>query len=39
MAVITAQSAREMDLQPDDHVCAIVKTTAVHVAARPEGRK
>jgi len=37
MAVITAQSARELALKPDDAVCAIVKTTAVHVAAHPEG--
>jgi molybdate transport system ATP-binding protein len=37
VAVITAQSARELQLQPGDAVCAIVKTTAVHVAAHPEG--
>ena len=28
----TAQSAAEMLLKPEDAVCAIVKTTAVHVA-------
>jgi molybdate transport system ATP-binding protein len=33
IAVITAQSAAEMDLKPDDTVCAVVKTTAVHTAA------
>jgi molybdate transport system ATP-binding protein len=33
VAVITAQSAGELHLQPGDAVCAIVKTTAVHVAA------
>ena len=33
VALITAQSAAEMDLKPDDAVCAVVKATAVHVAA------
>jgi molybdate transport system ATP-binding protein len=33
IAVITAQSAAEMDLKPDDTVCAVVKATAVHTAA------
>jgi molybdate transport system ATP-binding protein len=33
VAVITAQSAQELELQPGDAVCAIVKTTSVHVAA------
>jgi molybdate transport system ATP-binding protein len=32
VAVITAQSARELELQSGDAVCAIVKTTAVHLA-------
>jgi molybdopterin-binding protein len=32
--VITAQSAGDLQLKPDDSVCAIVKTTSVHVAAR-----
>jgi molybdate transport system ATP-binding protein len=31
VAVITAQSASELQLKPDDAVCAIVKTTSVHV--------
>jgi molybdate transport system ATP-binding protein len=34
VAVITAQSAGDLQLKPDDSVCAIVKTTSVHVAAR-----
>ena len=33
VATITAQSAAEMDLKPDDAVCAVVKATAVHTAA------
>jgi molybdate transport system ATP-binding protein len=33
IAVITAQSAAEMDLKADDTVCAVVKATAVHTAA------
>ena len=33
VAVITAQSAAELGLQPEQPVCAIVKTTAVHLAA------
>jgi molybdate transport system ATP-binding protein len=32
VAVVTAQSAAEMRLKPDDAVNAIVKTTSVHVA-------
>lgn len=39
IAVITAESAREMGLRPDDAVCAVVKTTSIHVAARAEGRE
>jgi molybdate transport system ATP-binding protein len=37
VAAITAQSAHEMELKPGDAVCAIVKTTSVHVAARSGG--
>jgi molybdate transport system ATP-binding protein len=33
VAVVTAQSAGELQLRPGDAVCAIVKATAVHVAA------
>ena len=33
IAVITAQSAAEMELKPDDEVCAVVKATAVDTAA------
>lgn len=33
VAVITAQSAGELQLQAGDAVCAIVKTTSVHVAS------
>jgi molybdopterin-binding protein len=32
VAVITAQSAHELTLQTGETVCAIVKTTAVHLA-------
>jgi molybdate transport system ATP-binding protein len=32
-AIITAQSASEMNLKADDRVCAIVKTTSVHLAS------
>jgi molybdate transport system ATP-binding protein len=32
VAMITAQSAKEMELRTGDQVCAIVKTTAVHLA-------
>ena len=32
VAVVTAQSAGELQLNPGDAVCAIVKATAVHVA-------
>jgi molybdate transport system ATP-binding protein len=35
IAVITAQSARELALKPGDTLCAIVKTTSIHVAAHP----
>jgi molybdate transport system ATP-binding protein len=37
VAVITAQSAGELQLKPEDAVCAIVKTTSVHVAAHSGG--
>jgi molybdate transport system ATP-binding protein len=37
VAVITAQSASDLQLKADDVVCAIVKTTSVHVAAHDEG--
>jgi molybdate transport system ATP-binding protein len=37
VAVITAQSAHDLELKPGDAVCAIVKTTAVHVAAHSGG--
>jgi molybdate transport system ATP-binding protein len=37
VAMITAQSAGELQLKPDDAVCALVKTTSVHVAARSAG--
>jgi len=37
VAVITAQSAGEMELKAGDAVSAIVKTTAVHVAAHSGG--
>jgi molybdate transport system ATP-binding protein len=33
VAVVTAQSAGELQLKPGDAVCAIVKATAVHLAA------
>jgi len=33
VALITAQSAAEMELKPFDPVCAVVKATSVHVAA------
>jgi molybdopterin-binding protein len=33
VAVITAQSAGELQLQPGDAVSAIIKTTSVHLAA------
>jgi molybdate transport system ATP-binding protein len=32
VAVITAQSASELQLKPGDALCAVVKTTAVHLA-------
>jgi molybdopterin-binding protein len=35
--MITAQSAGELQLKPEDAVCAIVKTTSVHVAAHSGG--
>jgi len=37
VALITAQSAQELELKAGEAVCAIVKTTAVHVAARSGG--
>jgi molybdate transport system ATP-binding protein len=37
VARITAQSAGELHLQPQDAVCALVKTTSVHVAAHSAG--
>jgi molybdate transport system ATP-binding protein len=33
VAIITAESAVELKLQPGDQVCAVVKTTAVHLAS------
>ena len=33
VALITAQSAGELQLRPEDAVCALIKTTSVHVAA------
>jgi molybdate transport system ATP-binding protein len=39
VSLITAQSARELELKPGDEVCAILKTTSIHLAAHPEGRK
>ncbi len=35
IAIITAQSTHDLALKPGDAVCAIVKTTSIHVAARP----
>jgi molybdate transport system ATP-binding protein len=35
VAVITAQSVDELQLKPGDDVCAVVKTTAVHLTAAP----
>ena len=37
VAVITAQSAGELELKPGEGVCAIVKATSVHVAAHAGG--
>ena len=37
VAVITAQSADELTLKPQDQVSAIIKTTAVHVAGHAGG--
>ncbi len=37
VAMITAQSAAEMELKQGDAVCAVVKTTSVHVAAHSGG--
>jgi molybdate transport system ATP-binding protein len=37
VAVITAQSAGELQLKPGEGVCAIVKATSVHVAAHAGG--
>jgi molybdate transport system ATP-binding protein len=33
VAVVTAQSASELELKPGDELCAMVKATAVHVTA------
>ena len=33
VAVITAQSAAELQLKPGDAVCAVVKTTSVHLTS------
>jgi molybdate transport system ATP-binding protein len=38
VAVITAQSADELHLQPGDALCAVVKTTSVHLTAAPDRR-
>jgi molybdate transport system ATP-binding protein len=38
VAVITAQSAAELQLKPGDEVCAVVKTTAVHLTVAPSKR-
>jgi molybdate transport system ATP-binding protein len=35
VAVITAQSAAELQLKPGDVLCAVVKTTAVHLTPAP----
>ena len=35
VAVITAQSAAELQLKPGEDVCAVVKATAVHLTAAP----
>ena len=35
VAVITAQSASELQLKPGDDMCAVVKTTAVHLTPAP----
>jgi len=32
-AVVTAQSAAEMELKPGDELCAVIKATSVHLAA------
>jgi molybdate transport system ATP-binding protein len=37
VAVITAQSAGELQLKPEDAVCALIKTTSVHLAAHSAG--
>jgi molybdopterin-binding protein len=34
VAVVTAQSAAELHLQPEDSVYAMVKATSVHILAR-----
>jgi len=33
MSVVTAQSAGEMQLQPGDELCAVIKATSVHLTA------
>ena len=35
VAVITAESASELQLKPGDDMCAVVKTTAVHLTPAP----
>jgi molybdate transport system ATP-binding protein len=38
VAVITAQSAAELQLKSGDDMCAVVKTTSVHLTAAPSKR-
>ncbi len=38
VAVITAQSAAELHLKPGDAMCAVVKTTSVHLTVAPSKR-
>jgi molybdate transport system ATP-binding protein len=38
VAVITAQSAEELQLKSGDALCAVVKTTSVHLTAAPSKR-
>jgi molybdate transport system ATP-binding protein len=38
VAVVTAQSAAELQLKPGDDMCAVVKTTSVHLTAAPGKR-
>jgi molybdate transport system ATP-binding protein len=39
VAMVTAQSAAELQLKPEDAVCAVVKATAVHLTAAGGGPK